>query len=80
MMRSILPVSVVCIAIVVIWYIGAVFLNASWERDQAERAGTTVTWAEIIPATMSQKRPMLPAPHQVAEEIWKTTALKKIRP
>ncbi|MEM7059073.1 MAG: ABC transporter permease [Pseudomonadota bacterium] len=77
-MRSVLPVSVVCIAIVMIWYIGTVFLNAAWERDQADRAGTTVTWAEIIPATMSQKRPMLPAPHQVAGEIWKTTVEKKI--
>ena len=76
--RSVLPVGVVCLAIVVVWYIGAVFLNAAWERDQAERAGKEITWAEIIPATMSQKRPMLPAPHQVAEEIWKTTVEKKI--
>ena len=27
---------------------------------------------------MSQERPVLPAPHQVAEEIYKTTVLKKI--
>ena len=27
---------------------------------------------------MAQDRPVLPAPHQVAVEIWKTTALKKI--
>jgi NitT/TauT family transport system permease protein len=27
---------------------------------------------------MAQERPVLPAPHQVANEIWQTTALKKI--
>ena len=77
-MRSILPVTTVCMAIIAIWYVGAILLNAQWKRDQAERAGTTVTWAQIIPATMSQDRPMLPAPHQVAEEIWKTTVEKRI--
>ena len=77
-MRSILPIATVCIAIMAIWYVGAVFLNAQWERDQAERAGVEIGWAEIIPATMVQERPVLPAPHQVAGEIWKTTVEKRI--
>jgi NitT/TauT family transport system permease protein len=77
-MRSILPVTTVCLAIIALWYVGAVFLNAQWERDQAERAGVEIGWAEIIPATMSQERPVLPAPHQVAGEIWATTVEKKI--
>jgi len=72
------PVSAVLAAIFVLWYLGAIFLNAPWVRDQAERAGQTVSLAEIIPATMDQDRPVLPAPHQIAAEIWKTTALKKI--
>lgn len=78
MMRSVLPVTVVSLAIIVIWYLGAVYMNAQWERDQAERAGVEIGWAQIIPKTMSQKRPVLPAPHQVANEIWKTTFEKKI--
>lgn len=77
-MRSILPVGAVCGFIIAAWYLGAVFLNAQWERDQAERAGVEISFAEIIPRTMSQERPVLPAPHQVAEEIWKTTVEKKI--
>ncbi|MEM7506092.1 MAG: ABC transporter permease [Pseudomonadota bacterium] len=77
-MRSVLPVLTILIALIALWYAGAVLLNAQWERDQAERAGTTITWAEIIPKTMSQERPVLPAPHQVAGEIWKTTVEKKI--
>ncbi|MBV1896905.1 MAG: ABC transporter permease [Rhodobacteraceae bacterium] len=31
-----------------------------------------------IPATWEQDRPRLPAPHQVAEELWNTTVMKKI--
>ncbi|MEL6999469.1 MAG: ABC transporter permease [Pseudomonadota bacterium] len=77
-MRSILPITTVCTAIVAIWYLGAVLLNAQWERDQAERAGTEIGWAQILPATMAQERPMLPAPHQVAIEIWQTTVEKRI--
>ena len=76
--EKILPILTVLAAIVAIWYAGAVLLNAPWERDQAERAGTEISFAEIIPKTMAQERPVLPAPHQVAVEIWETTALKKI--
>ena len=31
-----------------------------------------------VPATWAQERPRLPAPHQVAVELWNTTAMKKI--
>ena len=77
-MRSILPVGVICLLLIAAWYVGSVFLNAQWERDQAERAGVEISFAQIIPKTMNQERPVLPAPHQVAGEIWKTTAQKKI--
>ena len=78
LMRNVLPVAVICLAIVAVWYVAAVGLNAKWERDQAARAGVEIGWAEIVPATMSQERPVLPAPHQVAAEIWETTANKRI--
>jgi NitT/TauT family transport system permease protein len=74
----VLPVVVVVAAIVAIWYASAVLLNAPFERDQAERAGTEITFGEILPKTMAQERPVLPAPHQVAVEIWDTTVNKKI--
>jgi NitT/TauT family transport system permease protein len=32
----------------------------------------------VIPATWAQDRPRLPAPHQVAVELWDTTVMKKI--
>ncbi|HFC04225.1 MAG TPA: ABC transporter permease, partial [Rhizobiales bacterium] len=39
---------------------------------------TSWTTSQLIRDTMSQKRPVLPAPHQVIKEIYKTTVLKKV--
>ena len=72
------PVIVVVAAIVLLWYVFVVVLNAPWERDQAERAGTGIGFSQLVKNTMAQERPVLPAPHQVANEIWKTTVEKKI--
>ena len=73
-----LPVTVVVAVIVLLWCGFTVVLNAPFERDQAARAGTQLSTGELLRKTMVQERPVLPAPHQVVEEIWKTTALKKI--
>ncbi len=70
-MRRALPILTVLAGIVVIWYAAAVWMNATWVYDQAERAGTTVSFAEMVPQTMIQDRPLLPPPHQVAAELWK---------
>ena len=72
------PIAVIVLGILLIWYVSTIMLNAPWARDQAARAGNTLTTSELIADTMSQQRPVLPAPHQVAVEIWETTALKKI--
>ena len=73
-MSRTLPVLTVLAAIMVLWYAASVRMNATWIFDQATRAGTTVTWAEVIPQTMAQARPLLPPPHQVAAELWKGVA------
>ncbi|MCP4384492.1 MAG: ABC transporter permease [Hyphomicrobiales bacterium] len=65
-------VFVVVAAIIVIWYIAAVFLNAPWQRGVFERADVTPTTIEFIQATWAQERPVLPAPHQVGAELYKT--------
>ena len=73
-----LPILTVVAAIVALWYVGAVAMNLSWERDQAARTGTDVPFATMVAATMAQERPVLPAPHQVVAEIWDTTVEKRI--
>ena len=77
-MRNVLPVATILLLLLALWYAGAVLLNAKWERDQAARAGQEIGWAEIVPRTMAQERPVLPAPHQVAWEIWDTTVNKPV--
>lgn len=73
-MRSIVPILTVVLAILVIWYVAAVPLNADWARDQAARADTTLSTSELVAATWNQDRPRLPTPHQVGAELWNTTA------
>lgn len=75
---SILPVFTVVAVIVLVWYVAAVMLNLSWVRDQAERAGQEPGFVELVSETLAQDRPRLPAPHQVAIEVWNTTVEKKI--
>lgn len=77
-MRSIVPVLTMIAALVVIWYGSAVALNSAWALDKAKRADVTLSTSELIADTWSQDKPRLPAPHQVGQEIWKTTVEKKI--
>ncbi|MBO6507136.1 MAG: ABC transporter permease [Roseibium sp.] len=73
------PVIVVVSAIMAIWYIAAVALNTPFQYDLYERAGQTdVSTSQLITDTLAQKKPVLPAPHQVVIEIYKTTVEKKI--
>jgi NitT/TauT family transport system permease protein len=67
------PIITVVLAIFVLWYGATVALNAAWAQDKAKRAGVELSFSELVADTMSQKKPKLPAPHQVGEEIWKTT-------
>lgn len=72
-MRSIFPILTVVSAIVAIWYFGTYQMNKTWTLDQAERAGVELSLGDVVSDTMAQERPKLPAPHQVSQEIWKTT-------
>lgn len=76
--QSILPVLTVVLIIIGVWYLAAAWMNSTWTVQQAARAGQELTTSEILKDTMQQERPKLPAPHQVAEELWKTTVEKKI--
>lgn len=75
---SIIPVCVVVLAIVIVWYAAAVLMNLAWEKSVAERAGTPVSLVHMVQNTMKQERPVLPAPHQVVEEVINTTFKKNI--
>lgn len=74
----ILPVLTVIAAILIVWHLAVIYLNAPFVRDQAARAGETVSFAQIVPQTFNQERPVLPAPHQIIAELWDTTVDKPI--
>lgn len=77
-MRKLLPVLTVVAAIFALWYGAAIWLNASWAYDQAARAERTLSFTELVADTWGQEKPKLPAPHQVAVELWETTVEKSV--
>ncbi|MBF9047534.1 ABC transporter permease subunit [Rhodobacterales bacterium LSUCC0031] len=73
LLGKVLPVVTVVMGIIVIWYGASVMMNRAWTLDQMQRQNIEMTGWEIVAATMTQERPVLPPPHQVAAEIWNTT-------
>jgi NitT/TauT family transport system permease protein len=65
-------------AIMAFWYAMVPVMNLPWERDQAERAGTTPALSEMIAKTYAQERPVSPAPHQIVTELANTTLGMKV--
>jgi NitT/TauT family transport system permease protein len=69
----ILPVLTVVILIVIAWYGLAILLNRAQVSERLDGAGAPWTMSDLIAGTWSMERPVLPAPHQVLAELWKTT-------
>ena len=74
----IIPVTAILLAIVAVWYIGAYAMNAPFQRDLDRRGGVTSTPWEFVVKTMTQPKPTLPAPHQVAVNFYENTFLRKV--
>ena len=66
------PVAVVVAAILLFWYAMAVVLNAPQLRDRAAREGRQLDAATLVAEAWSMERPVLPAPHQILQELDKT--------
>ncbi|MCW1933596.1 ABC transporter permease [Pararhodobacter zhoushanensis] len=71
------PVLTVVAALLALWYIAVIPMNAQWEYDQANRAGRDLPFGEMVANTMAQERPVLPAPHQVVVELWNSTVVEE---
>jgi NitT/TauT family transport system permease protein len=71
---SALPLTVVIAATIVLWYLGAIWLNAGLVEQRLERPTT----AEFVDAAWSLERPVLPAPHQVAIEFYQSIFEREI--
>jgi NitT/TauT family transport system permease protein len=77
-LHNILPVFSILLGIVVVWYVFTYVMNAPFQRDLDRRAEVTSTTSEFIAKTMSQPKPTLPAPHQVAVNFFENTFYRKI--
>lgn len=77
-MKNLIPILTVLAVITLFWYGAAIKMNSQWAYDQAARADVELSFGELVSDTLAQERPKLPAPHQVAAEIWKTTVEKNI--
>jgi NitT/TauT family transport system permease protein len=69
---QVLPLFAVTAFIVLVWYVAAFFMNEQLQRDAFANSGRSYSVFALVEGTMSQERPRLPAPHQIAQEIDKT--------
>jgi len=74
----VVPVITILAVIVAAWYAFAVYMNAPFQSDLDRRAGQTPTTMEFIGKTLSQPKPTMPAPHQVAQNFFENTFLRKV--
>lgn len=58
--------------IIAIWYLAALIMNGNQLIHNLERKNQDWTYSQIIYQAYEVKRPMLPAPHQVAAELSKS--------
>ena len=64
------PVLVVLAAILLLWYGLTVWLNAAGVIERVLPADSAWTWLDLVAATMEMQRPVMPAPHQVARDLY----------
>jgi NitT/TauT family transport system permease protein len=69
---SAVPVATVVAGLIVLWYGLAVWLNAPQVIDRFARDQKTWTARELVDATWSMERPVLPAPHQIAANLYES--------
>ena len=74
MRESVVPVLTVLAVLVALWYVAALFMNHSMVIAEAELKGLALTPSEIWLRSWALDKPLLPAPHQVIAELWRSTA------
>jgi NitT/TauT family transport system permease protein len=73
------PVALVLLGVLVAWYLGAIALNSTQVLERFKRDSIAYSTVDLVQATWSQTRPLLPAPHQVAADLVQTIFKEDIR-
>jgi NitT/TauT family transport system permease protein len=66
----IVPVLVICAVLLVVWYLACIPMNAVVTQAKIEAAGGGL--AATLRESWNHTRPVIPAPHQIAVELWNT--------
>lgn len=69
------PVAVVCLVILAVWYIAAIPMN--WVVTEAKIAAAGGGLSNILAFSWNEARPVIPAPHQIAAELWNSVFMVK---
>jgi len=67
---SVLPVAMMTVLLLVVWYAGAAWLNLPQAEEALTRAGKPLGFGDLLTQAYSMKRPILPTPDQVLTELW----------
>ena len=74
-----LPVLIVLAVIIALWYPASAAMNWQRQIDYYDRTDVTDwTYSELVDDVLNQQKPLLPSPHQVAAELYKTTIGLKV--
>jgi len=68
--RDVVPVAVVLLAVLALWYGMAYWLNSPGAIERVLDPQGGWTWRDLLRATMGMERPVMPAPHQVALDFY----------
>jgi NitT/TauT family transport system permease protein len=74
----VLPIVTVLAVIIVLWYALAVALNYTRVSEQLAGVNPDYTVGDLLKGTWSMERPVLPAPDQIAVDLWKSTVELKV--
>ncbi|MBS1184368.1 MAG: transporter permease, partial [Proteobacteria bacterium] len=72
--HSVVPVLAVVAVLVGLWYVAALFMNHSSVVAEAQLKGLAFTPSATWLRSWALDKPLLPAPHQVIAELWRSTA------
>ncbi len=75
MKSSAWPVTVICLILLVLWYVACIPMNAVVAQTKIAAAGGG--FASVLHESWNHTRPVLPAPHQIVAELWNTVFLIK---
>jgi NitT/TauT family transport system permease protein len=70
MKSSARPVAVICLILLVLWYLACMPMNAVVAQTKIAAAGGGL--AAVLQESWNHTRPVLPAPHQIVAELWNT--------